>query len=395
MFDIFNHSANFQITMKTYSVLFSRFRPSAAAFFIIAAIQAANAELPSSPLGEVYTITGSETVHGEWGSAYEIVPGGVLNVLGDGATFTVSYNHNNYSTLSGDGTINIGSDTEAGRMVVTSTEPVANDGWVNIVNFGGTINVGAKGDLSISGDYPSHWGGIFTIGTLNVKGAVSVMSPSSNNSYFCVKNIALYDGGTFESALNVQTINGGVYDLYSGGMSTRRMRVNSGSFTLNLHAENVLGNVPLISFDTNTGTNFRINAYAENSFEVLEFNANSVLELSIADGATLTVGDLTTKNMASGVAGAEIVFYNYRADAFILGDSEVWIEDNRLYISSVDTYVTLTAYDGNGNLLEGEWSYDWDGEAGKLVLNVVPEPAAVAAALGALALAFALRRRIR
>ena len=56
-------------------------------------------------------------------------------------------------------------------------------------------------------------------------------------------------------------------------------------------------------------------------------------------------------------------------------------------------YVDLEAYDGNGNLLEGEWLYDWDGEAGRLVLNAVPEPAVAAAMLGALALAFALRRK--
>lgn len=385
-------SVIFQITMKANTFLFPHFVSSAAAFLLAASFPAAKAELPSSPLGEPYTLSGSETVHGEWGSAYEIVPGGVLNILGDGATFTVSYNHNNYSTLSGDGIINIGSDTEAGRMVVTSTEPVANDGWVNIVNFGGTINVGAKGDLSISGDYPSHWGGIFTIGTLNVRGAVSVMSPDSNSSYFCVKNIALYAGGSLESALDIQTSDGGVWDLYTGGLSTGRLRVNGGSFALNLRAENALSAARLISFDTDAGTAFRINSYADNSFDVLEFNAGAALELFMADGATLTVGDLTTKNMLSGAAGAKIVFYDYRADAFVLGDSELWVEDNRLYIPSVDTYVDLVAYDGEGNLLQGEWIYEWDGQAGRLVLNV-PEPAACAAVLGALALAFAVRRR--
>ena len=53
----------------------------------------------------------------------------------------------------------------------------------------------------------------------------------------------------------------------------------------------------------------------------------------------------------------------------------------------------LTAYDGEGNLLQGEWFYDWNGETGKLVLNAVPEPAAVAAVFGALALALAARRK--
>ena len=69
------------------------------------------------------------------------------------------------------------------------------------------------------------------------------------------------------------------------------------------------------------------------------------------------------------------------------------MEGNRLYIPSVDTYVTLTAYDGNGNLLEGEWSYEWDGAVGGMLVLTVPEPAAVAAALGAFALAFVLRRK--
>ena len=53
----------------------------------------------------------------------------------------------------------------------------------------------------------------------------------------------------------------------------------------------------------------------------------------------------------------------------------------------------MEAYDGNGNLLEGEWSYEWDGAAGGMLVLTVPEPAAFAAALGAVALAFALRGR--
>ena len=55
--------------------------------------------------------------------------------------------------------------------------------------------------------------------------------------------------------------------------------------------------------------------------------------------------------------------------------------------------IMMTAYDGEGNLLQGVWTYEWDEAAGlgKLVLTV-PEPAAVSAVLGALALALAARR---
>lgn len=41
----------------------------------------------------------------------------------------------------------------------------------------------------------------------------------------------------------MQTMDGGVYDLRSGGMSTHLLRVDGGSFTLNLRAENALDNV--------------------------------------------------------------------------------------------------------------------------------------------------------
>ena len=55
--------------------------------------------------------------------------------------------------------------------------------------------------------------------------------------------------------------------------------------------------------------------------------------------------------------------------------------------------MNLVAYDGEGNLLQGEWFYDWNGKTGKLVLNAIPEPAAIAAVFGALALALAARRK--
>lgn len=384
-----------KIINKAYSLALIAPLAAAAFFSDIARVCAQENQLPPRPLNEEYTTTTNETIPANWWWTLEIGSAGVWNIVGDMAQVNWEYESSHSNILTGAGTINLGSDTQSGALYIMGSNPPNPDShWNMIVNFNGAINVNKMGSLSFGGSYISRWGRLEFIDTLNINGGmVSVMSETENHSYFCVKNLSIRDGGTFDSVLDLQTDKGGVWDLHSQGVSSRKLRVTSGDFTLNLHAENVLGNVPLISFDTNTGTNFRINAYAENSFEVLEFNANSVLELSIADGATLTVGDLTTKNMASGVAGAEIVFYNYRADAFILGDSEVWIEDNRLYISSVDTYVTLKAYDSGGNLLEGEWLYDWDGEAGRLVLNAVPEPAAVAAVLGALALAFALRRK--
>ena len=92
----------------------------------------------------------------------------------------------------------------------------------------------------------------------------------------------------------------------------------------------------------------------------------------------------------------EAVFYDYSDGSFFIGNSDYWIEDNRLYIPAADTYVTLTAYDGEGGLLSGEWSFEWNAQLNlnELVLTV-PEPAAFAAMLGLLALLFAARRRGR
>lgn len=299
--------------------------------------------------------------------------------------------------LTGTGTINLGSDTLGGALYIIGSNPPAPDSnWDLIMDFKGTINVNKMGSLSFGGSYISRWGRVEFIDTLNINGGiVSIMSETENNSYFCVNNLSIRDGGLFESVLNLQTGGSGVWDLYSQGVSSSLLRVSSGNFTLNLHSENVLNQLPRISFDEDTGTNFRINASADNSIGELEFNGNAVLELSVADGAALTIKTLSTKNDVHAVQNAEIIFYDYRADAVLFEDPYIFVEDDRLCLSAYETYVKLTAYDGEGNLLQGVWTYEWDDAAGigKLVLNAVPEPAAVAAVLGALALAFAARRR--
>ena len=160
-------------------------------------------------------------------------------------------------------------------------------------------------------------------------------------------------------------------------MVSSLLRVQSGTFTLNLLGENALSGLPRLSFDDNKGSNFRINAFADNSISgELEFNGNAVLELSVADGATLTIKTLSTKDDNHAVQNAEIIFYDYRADAVLFEDPYLFVEDDRLCLSAYETYVKLTAYDGEGNLLQGVWTYEWDEAAGigKLVLAAVPEP---------------------
>lgn len=360
------------------------------AFAFFAAFSALKAELPSSPLDYEYTMTGSETII--YYNSYEIAAGGVLNVSGDGVMLLVQYNSNNFSRLRGQGTVNVGSDDAGGIFTVTSTSSFTEDNWTNIVNFDGAINVGKMGQATFSGDFPSHYGSVFKVGTLDVKGAVSVLSSApDNNSYFSVKNLAVHEGGEFASDICLLSLDGGVWDLYSGGLSTSRVRVGAGTLTINLRGENAAANIGRIALDSGNGSDLKLNVYADNSIERLEFVSNGSVELLVADGATLFISSVGTKDDGSGMTGMELVFRDWRDGAVVFGDSGLFVEDNRLYISS-DSYVDLTAYDGEGNLLQGEWFYDWNGETGRLGLNAVPEPAAVSAVLGALALVLAARR---
>ena len=292
------------------------------------------AALPSTPLNDEFTTSTNETVPASWWWKLDIGATGTWNIVGDLAQVNWGYDGGQSKILTGSGTINIGSETEAGSLYIMGSNPPSVDNWVSIVSFNGTVNVGKMGSFTFGGSYISRWGKVSHIDNLNINGGiVSVMADS--------------------------------------------------------------GNLPRISCDENRGSVLRMNGSADNSFSTFEFNSNGVLELAIAEGASLKIKKLTTKNGTKSISNAEIVFYDYNADAFLLEDSTLTAEDDKLYVPSVDSYIKLTAYDESGNLLVGDWVYDWSDElgVGKLVLNAVPEPEAAAVLLGVLALAFVVRRR--
>ena len=354
------------------------------------------AELPTFPLNDEFTTSTSETVYITDWTKYEISSTGVWNIVGDMTQVNWNYEGWYRNFLIGEGTINLGSDTQGGALYIMGSNPVTGqEVYENWFNFAGTINVARKGQFTLGGSYNSHYGSIFSIGTLNINGGiVSVMSETANNSYFSIKNLTVRDDGKLESALSLTTASGGEWNLHSaGGVDSSLLRVSSGTFTLNLLGENALSRLPRLSFDNDLATDFRINVSANNSIETLELNSNATLGLRVADGATLKIENLTSKSNAQSLTEVTFVFYDYSADSVLFGLFDIYVEDNRLFIPSIDTFVNLVAYDGEGNLLQGEWFYDWNGETGKLVLNAIPEPAAIAAVFGALALALAARRR--
>ena len=315
-----------------------------------------------------------------------------MNILGDYAQLQVNYAFNYSPTFSGEGIVNIGSGAEYGRMIVTSAAEFS-DNWNNIINFTGTINVGERGDFSISGTYPSHYGTIFYVGTLNVNGTVSVMSATSGNvSYFGIKNLSIGANGMLSSEIDLRTADGGVYDIYGNGLSAPRIRAGTGTSALNLRAQNVLANLATIDFESNKDSALKINAEVSNSLNALTFYSNSALELSIAEGQTFLIKSLKVRG--DGGENLSIAFHNYESGSFLIGNSDVSIEDNRIYLPSNDVYIDLIAYGAGGEILSGAWSLEWNGEANALMF-AVPEPAGFAAVFGALAAAFAAARRRR
>ncbi len=377
--------------MKTDICFFFRLASFAAAVFVSPKFSLA---LPDSPLSGEYDLTGSESVGNTWGGTYQIGESGVLNISG-GGILTVTYGQNEWGTLTNNGVINIGAKDSAGTLIVDSPNSFTS-GWAAVVGGSGTVNIGEMGSLTFTGYIPSYWGVSVHIGNMDLAGSVSVIPSAGVDSYFRVDNLTVRENGSFDSGAMHLSAQNGVWDIYGGGISAPKLRVASGEMTVNLRGENLLENLRVVSIDSNTGTTVKMNVFADNIIQNLEVNANSVMEFSISRGSRLMIKNFSTKdnNNVYQAENIEAVFHDYSNGSFFIANSDYWIEDNRLYIPAADTYVTLTAYDGEGGLLSGEWSFEWNAQLNlnELVLTV-PEPAAFAAALGAFALAFALRGR--
>ena len=377
--------------MKADICFFFRLASFAAAVFVSPKFSLA---IPDSPLSGEYDLTGSESVGNTWGGTYQIDESGVLNISG-GGILTVTYGQNEWGTLTNNGVINIGAKDSAGTLIVDSPNSFTS-GWAAVVGGSGTVNIGEMGSLTFTGYIPSYWGVSVHIGDMDLAGSVSVIPSAGVDSYFRVDNLTVRENGSFDSGAMHLSAQNGVWDIYGGGISAPKLRVASGEMTVNLRGENLLENLRVVSIDSNTGTTVKMNVFADNIIQNLEVNANSVMEFSISGGSRLMIKNFSTKdnNNVYQAENIEAVFHDYSNGSFFIANSDYWIEDNRLYIPAADTYVTLPAYDGEGGLLSGEWSFEWNAQLNlnELVLTV-PEPAAFAAALGAFALAFALRGR--
>lgn len=117
-------------------------------------------------------------------------------------------------------------------------------------------------------------------------------------------------------------------------------------------------------------------------------SAQKVGEFVIDAGALAFGGKITAGDFTVGAVSADIIF-----TAADLAAHEIVVVEFDYLSNDFNPNEVFTAYDENGNEIGGEFSLTGGmGESGSLVFTV-PEPAAYAAALGALALFIAVRRR--
>ena len=366
------------------------------------ACTAAHAALPETPLTSQYTINTSETLTD---SPYVVSTGSVLNIgddAGGSGTLNVLYSEQAL-VFSGGGTINIGTAETVGEFHLTGTnENFPANSYTKVMDFSGLINVNEMGSFVVDGYYPSTWGALVVIGTLNLRGTFSTPITGSSKSYIQIKNLNLYNGANLYSTSSpLKMGSSSVWNLYSSGITTGRLRVGYSS-TLNLKGENVLENIGYISMDESNATLTISMENYSNAIKGFQFCTGSVVNIYLDpfrdSDSVLSILSMGTKD-GYVVDGEEyeMNINNFANDSIFIGDPNgvTMQEDGRIYIASKNAYVKLSAYSTTGEEILGDWSLDWDDERGLFALNntgAIPEPGACAAAFGVLALAYAARR---
>ena len=334
----------------------------------------------TSPLTADETFTGEETVSG----VKFTINSGVTLTVGDGVSS---------STLTIE---NSGLNSEG--KITTEGEPLANNGKI-IVSKGSTLNV-------IRNDYvqwasASVAGNIDIYGTLNTKYSDSTTGANYdgyNLSVTANKTMNVYGALNYKNgAMAITTAfgsnNGGIVNLYGGSTTTVYKVVFNGS-SANGATLKIDGNAV---FKKANGGNVGI--------VVGSSTRGSKIDLSTADAVVFGTMSLQNKSNFTFVLGNNVVaidklvvvgtpesliFEDFKNNIFQIRDASNLsiVGGETLRVTSGSTFVDIALVKDTA-LAEGEnWTITSEG-----FLNVVPEPADYAAILGAIAIAFALKRR--
>ncbi len=304
---------------------------------------------------------------------------------------------------------------------------IASLGTLNILGGTTTVGDGATGEISSL----ANAGEIIVAsgGTLYLKSttATSWSAGTANNT-----GSITVDGGLLKGFSNISTsyafVVNGTVDVKNNGRievekSTTNLGISSGTLSTDSTARISTPNI-VFGIGSNYANEkiFKIggsSVLANTTEFVIVRTTNNKIEL--ASGDSYIFGAIKFHSVANWVAGAynELTITLNGSKASFAAITSLGVVDSlgRVIFSDFENelvkvdnlttemistgtfkpndYVTinLVAYDKNGNLLDGTWSVDGNGYLFNSAL--VPEPADFAAVFGALALAFALRRRRR
>lgn len=296
-------------------------------------------------------------------------------------------------------TLQIGTADESGTLNISFT------GGGYFTNSGKLI-VSENGTLSIS-NTEKPYSPVGKLGNADIYGTIEI----SGGSFWSGTLINVYGNASLSGSFSmgygsIMNVNTSTADFT--GVEFRVDQGKSTTSQLNLNAENAIstmGNIKLIYWN-NAGSNLKITVgdYI-NTIPKLRFNKYSYLNIDMLGDKQLSLkqicfdGDGKDTDYDPTQAIATIEFNNFDNDKVLIEDiTGVSIENNQLkvykdYSGSVYSYIEIIARDGEGNLIEGNWTLV-EGEGGYWLNNsAIPEPAACAALLGLLSLAFAARRR--
>ena len=334
----------------------------------------------TSPLTADETFTGEETVS----DVKFTIDSGVTLTVGDGVSS---------STLTIE---NSGLNSEG--KITTEGEPLANNGKI-IVSKGSTFNV-------IRNDYvqwasASVAGNIDIYGTLNTKYAeksgsgsydgynLSVAKGKTMNVYGSLN----YETGAMAIASGYGSDNGGTVNLFGGSSTIVYKVVFYGSTTRDATLK-IDGNAV---FKKANGANVDITVGSFTTGSKIDLstaNAVALGAMTIQQGSNITfvLGDnvVSLDKLTADATAQSLIFEDFKNNIFQIKDASnlsiVGAETLRV-VKGTDT-IDLSLVKDTA-LAEGEyWTITSEG-----FLNVVPEPAEYAAILGAIAIAFALKRR--
>ena len=280
-----------------------------------------------------------------------------------------------------------------------STLNVLNGGTLKLENVAGTF----AGTNNIAGtlDYTSTQSRNLTLNNAAISGKLitsigNAQGLGNAQVIFTGTNNVIRDGGQVDSfgALRLNSGSKLTIESTAGTINLKKIKDSNGTqyygrilfggggeLVLNKKdafvTDNTLGLCQLTVIGGTNANTLRLNA--DNKFEQLYFQSDSILNIVLGDGVKMNIDNI------DGAATKATLFIENFAEDSVFFNKNGWFDNSKFDISVSDGSKTYTK--DQLKLVEVEGGY------GNYVLTAVPEPADYAAVLGAIAIAFALKRR--